>query len=634
MERELAVMPTVGLVLGGGAAMLGNFPTFNVARWDARAGVFSAANMGIRWWGLANLHAAMAASETPEGMSSTRSGCHRAVLSGVAPDDLAAGEPIQVLFLHRMRLGPGERRTLHVALAADTDGAAARERAGRWARPGAWARAREEVDGWWREILGRVQVDLPDAAFRDFVNGWLQVEVVQCARWTRGGGERGYRDALQDAWAVAPLRPAFARRLMVETLAHQYAGGFAPRSYPPIKGPPLGTRPAADSPLWIPLALGGYLRETGDLALLDEVVPFLDGAGATAMEHARRAVAHVFGDRGEHGIPRFRAGDWNDGLDGAGVAGRGESVWLGMCLAIAARELAALFRLRGDAAGAAEAEGMAAEARRAVEEQGWDGDYYLQGWNDRGEPIGSRGSPEGRIFLMPQAWALLGAFGDGERRARLIAAVGRDLATPMGPRLLHPAYTVRDPGIGRATARVPGTSDNAGIQTHAAVMMAAGYLAAGLAREGFETLVAVTPHNPARERATREAPPFVLNSQTVGPDNPRFGATSIGWLTGAAGWMLRAVTDHLLGVRPEAAGLRIMPCVPASWKRCGVSRLFRGARYEVTIAGPSRGAGAARPAAGATIEVDGGRREALGPEGALIPPAQPGSTVRVTVRAD
>jgi len=288
-----------------------------------------------------------------------------------------------------------------------------------------------------------------------FANHWLKQQVQLCAKIGRDGG-KGFRDQLQDAWAVAAFHPSLARSKILETLRYEYADGRRERGWLPVQH-----HVYSDGTVWIPIALNGYLKETGDASILHEVAPYLDGGSGTALGHALVALRNSFSGTGGHGLVHALEGDWNDSLNMIGREGRGESVWTSIALVLALREMAEIAaHVLGDAALAREMLEKARAMSDAVNAAAWDGRWYLAAYNDDGEKVGSRAESEGRVYLNSQTWAILAGVARGERLESCLRALDSLLDSPYGPLTLYPPYTKFNPSIGRLTSFVPGIWEN------------------------------------------------------------------------------------------------------------------------------------------------------------------------------
>jgi cellobiose phosphorylase len=106
----------------------------------------------------------------------------------------------------------------------------------------------------------------------------------------------------------------------------------------------------------------------------------------------------------------------------------------------------------------------------------------------------------------------------------------------------------------------------------------------------------------------------------AGKEAVRHGEAKNSWLTGTAAWNFVAVSQYLLGVRPEHDGLVVDPQIGPDVPSFTVTRVARGARYEISVT--NSGA----PGARGRLVVDG-----TPVEGTTVPYAPAGTTVRVEV---
>jgi len=437
----------------------------------------------------------------------------------------------------------------------------------------------------WEGRFSVVRIKTPDADIDRQTNIWGKQQVTTTQRWTRGL-DRGYRDILQDLRGFTPLGPAIVRHYLVETLKYQYADGTAMRQWSEIGGP-HDLRNYKDSPSWIPDTLVGYLKETGDLKLLDLKLPYHDRGRATVYEHALAAVDSLWRERGRHGLCLMGHGDWNDALNEIGKAGKGESVWLSCAAVKAMMWMLELAEHIGDARTARRLTKRIRELRRTINRTAWDGGWYVYAFNDAGEPVGSRKNPQGKCHLNVQTWAVVADVARGKRLAATLKAVDR-MNSDCGPVLIKPAYSRYDPGVGRITAMNPGTFENGSVYTHGVCFKIAADLHAGRPEKAVESINRILPSNPKNppERSTLE--PYGTTNFYCGTENPTFGRALYSFFTAAPAWLHRLVTEELVGVSPDFEGLRIRPCVPAKWRRFGVTRRFRGAEYEIDFRNPGR----------------------------------------------
>ena len=370
------------------------------------------------------------------------------------------------------------------------------------------------------------------------------------------------------------------------------------------------------------MLLNAYVKETGDSAVLRKSVRYFDGGAGGVYDHARRGVRFLQDvAKSPRGIPLMGNQDWNDAFDRTGSRGRGESVWLGMGLCVALKELEELATRSGDAATARDCGKRYEKMKSILNRHAWDGSWYLYAFNDFGRPVGSRKNREGRIHLNAQTWAVLAGLPDEERLGKILAVIDKELDGPCGPLLFRPPYRRYDDTIGRITAFAPGAKENASMFCHAAAFKIHADLRLGRGNEAYATLKKILPASPGRDIETYKAEPYVFPEYVNGPGHPSPGEGAFTWLTGSVDWVFMALTEGILGVRPEYDGLRIRPCLPAAWREAGMRRVFRGAVYDIRVHNRAASSGG-----GVSIFVDGEKV----PSG-LIRPHGDGKTHKVEV---
>lgn len=504
------------------------------------------------------------------------------------------GENMVGVLEHRLTLKAGASAEFNVVIGVEKDEAAIPAKVAKYRAKGFVRDELAAVKAHWRElILDNVTVETPDKTFNTFLNVWNKYQVVMNNHWGRGvsfyhegWGEFGYRNTAQDAMGILPLDADYAKARMLELARHQRANGQPLPGWSPILGTNDGKGPS-DFPIWLPMLLMRYVKETGDLGALDQQVPYHGGGTGTLYEHAVQATRFLQDiAKSERGLPLMGTQDWNDAYDRVGIGGKGESIWLGMGLCFALLNLEELAVFKGDARTAGECRERYQAMKDLINRTAWDGDWYLYATNDLGEPIGSRSNAEGSIQLNPQTWAVMTGLAEGERLTKVLRTIDERLATPFGPVLFKPAYRRYDPKVGRITAFAPGTKENGAIFCHGGAFKIYADLKTGRGDAAWDTFRRILPCADNKDIEVYKTEPYIFAEYLIGPDNANCGEGAWTWLTGTADWTLFSAVDEMLGLHPEFAGLRIAPCLPRKWTKARITRKFRGATYAVEIHNP------------------------------------------------
>ena len=500
----------------------------------------------------------------------------------------------------------------------------------------------------WDAVLDTVQVKTPDRSMDILMNRWLLYQTLACRIWARSAfyqasGAYGFRDQLQDAMALTLSQPALTREHLLRAAARQFAAGDVQHWWLPASGRGVRTR-ISDDAVWLAYATINYVEVSGDLAILDESVAFLEGPAlrsgehdaffdptlsgehATLFEHCARALDRSL-SVGSHGLPLFGGGDWNDGMNRVGAEGKGESVWLGWFLHATLCAFAPLAESRGEQARATAWRQHADGLRKSLEREGWDGDWYRRGYYDDGTPLGSAASDECRIDSIAQSWGVISGAADPVRSASAMAAVDDHLVR-RGNKLVvlfTPPFdrTLLDPGYIKGYP--PGIRENGGQYTQAAIWSVLAFAMLGDGDKAAELFSMLNPIHHANTRAAvhrYKVEPYVVCAD-VYAEPPHVGRGGWSWYTGSAGWMYRVGLESILGFRLRGATLVLDPCVPRAWPGFQIVFRYRSARYEIEVENPR---GVCRGVT--SVELDG---EALSGDRAQIPLADDGATHRVRV---
>lgn len=503
--------------------------------------------------------------------------CPDAIKTGMGNTE-AACEDMVAAYEIPLELAPGETRTFHiVAGLADCKNTAANV-AAELLREGAMEREFMIVNAQKEQDLELARVETPNEVINHFANFWLKKQTRLCAEIGRGVG-KGFRDQLQDAWAIAAFQQDMAKEKIREALEQIYHTGRCVRGWNPLKD-----RNCSDGPTWVAPTINAYLKETGDAAFLNERVKYLDEGEDTVWEHILTTVRYSSNDIGEHGLVHIHVGDWNDSLNGMGRAGIGESVWTSIALYNALQATIEIAEnVVKDAAILEEMQTRAQRIKRAINETAWDGEWYLAGYNDEQLKVGSSENAEGMIYMNPQVWAVMTGIAEGERKEKCLAAVAKYLETQYGALTLFPAYTAYRKDIGRLTGFVPGIWENGTPYCHGGAFKAVMECLDGRGDKAYETILKILPDSKENPVEHSGAEPYALTNMYFGPANPRAGQTQFSWITGTAGWIYRAITQYMLGFHPGYTEIQIQPALPKEWDKVRMMRTYRGCKYDIEI---------------------------------------------------
>ncbi|MBO4572293.1 MAG: hypothetical protein J5762_00785 [Clostridia bacterium] len=492
-----------------------------------------------------------------------------------------------------LELKPNETRDINIAVVLDKTYDGALKAAKKYSLQKTYENELKYQKELHEKYLPVFVAETPDEYFDTMINVWLKRQLL-LDRGSFAG--KGFRDLMQDIAAYTTIDPERAKRYLLLMLKHQYEDGNPIRMIQPNFHYPYN-----DCGVWITGAVLAYLKETGDLAILNEVLTYMKGdsyenaiakdafmyepyvaaeKSDTVLEHIDRAVNYLINCKGKHGLVLWRGGDWNDSLNNCGLKNVGESVWLSIATVKSCNEYIELLEYLGKDSSKIKA--ARDELTANILKYGVEDGRFIYGYNDEGDKIGSKESKQAKFYLNPQTWSILSGIVKGEKADELMKKVDKTLKCPFGYQQCYPSYSHSDDAIGRASYFVEGLVENGGVYNHGVAFKIASDCVRKNGDDAYNTLKMMYYSNP--ENPDNGVEPYMLSNMYIGPECPykqMRGFAPMSGNTGTAPWIYMDMTEYILGVKADFNGLKVQPCFPKEWDKVRVKRIFRENEYDI-----------------------------------------------------
>jgi len=441
----------------------------------------------------------------------------------------------------------------------------------------------------WHNMFDTLVIETPDKAMNLLVNKWLRYQAIAGRLWGRTAyyqqsGAFGFRDQLQDSMVFLPIDPKKTEDQLRLHARHQFEDGTVLHWWHPISDTGLPTK-MTDDLLWLPFVLMHYIDETGNYKILSSKEPYYDNKNKkeSLFDHSVAAIEKVLTRMSKRGLTLIGAGDWNDGLSAVGLEMKGESIWLTEFFYLILVRFSELCKEVGKDSLQKKYSKKATDLKKAFDKYAWDGEWFYRATKDDGKKVGSKTSPEGKIYLNAQTWSVISGIAEKSKQQKAMDAVSKHLLKKNGCLLLSPAYTIPDKMIGYLSRYAPGRRENGGVYTHAATWSVWAYAMLKKNDLAYVAYKNLCPIYNGMKPDEYVAEPYVTPGNIDGPDSPNYGMGGWTWYTGSAAWYQKVIVDWILGVRATKNGLVVDPCVPKDWNEFSVKRLFRGTVYNIKV---------------------------------------------------
>ena len=494
--------------------------------------------------------------------------------------------------------------------------------------PEKFAAGMKDLKAYWDKLLGILTVDTPEDKVNRMVNIWNQYQCMVTFNLSRSasyfesgiGRGMGFRDSNQDILGFVHQIPDRAKERIIDIASTQFPDGGCYHQYSPLtkKGNADIGGDFSDDPLWLILSVSAYIKESGDWSILDEMVPYDNdmSKAQTMLEHLKVSFYRIVNNLGPHGLPLAMRADWNDCINlscfsdtpgesfqtytnpkfkaEGGYSKVAESVFVAALFTFAGPNYVSILNHVGKTDEAAKAQAEIDKMKKVMMESAWDGNWFIRAYDANGEKMGSKDCEESKIFIEPQGFAIMSDI-DKDATEKTLKAIDENLNCEFGLVLNYPAFTKYHVQYGEISTYPQGYKENGGIFTHnnAWIICAAAY--AGKGDQAFKYYSEIAPSYTEETSDIHKTEPYVYGQMIggkeagsdIGNGGKNYGQGKNSWLTGTAAWNMVAISQYILGIKPDFDGLMINPSIPSSWDGFKATRLFRGAKYNITIKNPN-----------------------------------------------
>jgi len=507
------------------------------------------------------------------------------------------GDPIASLQTNVV-LNPGQSKTLVFVLARIEDKSKAKAIVEKYRSVATVKSELKRVTDYWENLVGKSWIETPDEAMNFVTNRWYRYQALCARMWAKTAyfqcsGGIGFRDQLQDSNCLLESDPSITRKQILVHAEQMFPDGTVYHWWHPGTGIAAHTD-MVDDLLWLALVTFNYIEETGDESILDEAAPYVTKPGepkqeGTIYDHIVRSYEKVLSRWSPRGIPLMGEGDWNDGMSHVGVKWKGESFWLAHFFYGLLNRFAPFCEKKGEKSRASNYLDRAKKLKVAINEVGWDGEWYIRATRDNGIPLGSKTESRGKIFLNAQTWAVICDTATPERARSAMNSAYKWLYREYGPLLFTPGYDKLDETIGYLSRYAPSVRENGGVYTHAACWGVQAAAMMGDAEMAYKAYRNMCPVYRAEKNADHyDGEPYVTPGNIDGPDSPNFGRGGWTWYSGSGSWMQKVAYNWICGIRASRKGLIIDPQIPAAWKGFKAQRFFRDTTYQIEVKNPNK----------------------------------------------
>ncbi len=448
-------------------------------------------------------------------------------------------------------------------------------------------KAFDELKAYWDDLLSGFSLVSVDEKLNRLVNIWNQYQCAVNFNLSQGASsldsgkeDSAYHDFCRDAAGFVHIFTEQSRTRIIDLASTQSENGEICKRCPSTAKKIYERRrgKSADESLWLIYSVAAYIKETGDWAILDENVPYGKNplTAKPLLDHLDRSFYRVVKNRGPHGLPVNREGQ------------KAESVFTAGLFVNAGKEYVKILQGKGKKQEAVTARKHIDQMIQAIKTYGWDGEWFIYGFDDAGKRVGSSECEEGKIFIEPQGLCVLAGIGEEDGLCRnAIDSVKKYLDTAYGLLSTDPPISDYCNSLEEISSMPSGYGQNGGIMCYNNTWIIIAETLLGQGDNAFEHLKKITSVYLEEVSETYKKEPYVFSQMITGKDSKHPGEVMNSWSSGTAAWVFITISQWILGIRPDYNGLIVDPCIPSEWNGFTVTRKFRGSICKITVKNPT-----------------------------------------------
>lgn len=419
------------------------------------------------------------------------------------------------------------------------------------------------------------------------VNIWCKYQTIMCRFFSKASYYQinrgiGFRDSLQDSLIFLNSRNDIIRNQIIFQSSMQFYDGRVVHYFLDESKYFLDTY-SSDDNLWLVYIATIYIKESCDTEILNCEIKYIDSEILESLyEHLKKSINYSLRNLSDRGLSLMMGHDWNDAISNF----NGESIFTSEFLYLVLSEFIEICEIKYDKDFLFKIENYMRKIRNGVNKFGFDKRWFLRGVSNE-KNIGASDDVFGKIFLIPQAFAVISSICDEDIKHKIMDEVYKNLNTAHGLKILNPPYFKCDKDIGYITRYAEGVRENGSVYYHSCMWGILAFIMIDKIDIAEEIILNVLPMK--KDIDLYKIEPYVMPSSVVGDYSINFGEGTWSFNTGSSVWFHRIITNFIFGVRGTLRGLLINPKPFKFWRNFSMKKRFKGGEFNIEFENNNNG---------------------------------------------